>query len=207
MGRRIEAGPLVVALGAVLLLVSLFLNWFEPELSAWTAFEALDLLLAALALGALFVALGLIAPEIARVDRRWLAPLGLAALVVVASQIINVPPGAGNGDADSGAWLGLGGSLLMAAGALLTFARVRLALTVEGRDPRQRVSAVDARRPSGPADPDATEPLGATQPGQAPPAASPSPPPSGPGGAPPAAPPLPGVGGQRPPAPAPPRDG
>jgi len=180
MARRIEAGPLVVALGAVLLLVSLFLDWFEPELTAWTAFEALDLLLAALAVAALLAALGLLAPGVATLDRRWLAPIALAALVVVASQIVNPPPGAGNGDIEPGGWLGLAGALLMSAGALLSFSRVRFAVTVEGRDPRRRVQAVDARaagRPApAPADPDATLPI---PPGQAPgaPGASAPPPP------------------------------
>jgi len=43
--------------------------------------------------------------------------------------------------------LGRKTTLIMAfgAGTLLTFSRVRLALTVEGRDPRRHVPAVDAR--------------------------------------------------------------
>ena len=35
MTRRLEAGPLLVTLGAVLLLVSLFLHWFTGEITAW----------------------------------------------------------------------------------------------------------------------------------------------------------------------------
>lgn len=146
MGRRIEAGPLVTIAGAGLLLVSLFLNWFAPSTSAWTAFEVLDLVLAALAAAALLAAAGLLAPELGVLHRRWLAPVAVAAVVVVASQLVNPPPGAGNGNAESGAWVGLAGALLMAAGALLSLGRVRLALTVEGRDPRRRVAAVDARQ-------------------------------------------------------------
>ena len=49
MTRRIEAGPVLVGLGALVLLVSLFLDWYEPDVTAWEAFEVLDLLLAALA--------------------------------------------------------------------------------------------------------------------------------------------------------------
>ncbi len=45
MTRRLEAGPLLVTLGGVLLLVSLFLSWFTGELSAWQAFEVWDLVL------------------------------------------------------------------------------------------------------------------------------------------------------------------
>jgi hypothetical protein len=145
MAHRIEAGPIVAVLGALLLLVSLFLDWFAPGTSAWTAFEALDLVLAGLALAAVAAAVGLLVPELAWLERRWLVPIAVAALVVVASQIINPPPAAANGDPEPGAWLGLAGALLMAAGALLSFGRVRFAVMVEGRDPRRRMPAVDTR--------------------------------------------------------------
>ena len=59
MTRRLEAGPLLVTLGALLLLVSLFLNWFTGEIRAWEAFEAWDLVLFLLALGAIAAGLGL----------------------------------------------------------------------------------------------------------------------------------------------------
>ena len=52
--RRIEIGPLAVLAGSLLLLVSLFLDWYELQpdtgFTAFTVFEFLDLLLAALAL-------------------------------------------------------------------------------------------------------------------------------------------------------------
>ena len=50
--RGLSAGPILLAIGAAALLVSLFLNWFKPELTAWTAFEIVDLLLALIALAA-----------------------------------------------------------------------------------------------------------------------------------------------------------
>lgn len=148
MGHRFEAGPLVVILGALLLIVSLFLDWYAPGTSAWTAFEVLDLLLTALAVAALPAAGGLLLAELAVLDRRWLVPLAVAALVIVGSQLVNPPPAAAGGDLESGAWLGLAGALLMCAGALLSFGRVRFAVTVEGRDPRRRVPAVDTRKPT-----------------------------------------------------------
>ena len=61
MARRLELGPLVVALGALLLLVSLFLNWYEPNITAWDAFEVWDLVLAALGVFSLVLAMGLVA--------------------------------------------------------------------------------------------------------------------------------------------------
>lgn len=145
MARRIEAGPIVVVVGAVLLLVALFLEWFDPGANAWTVFEVLDLLLAALAIGAALAALGLLVPELATLGRRWMAPLAFVALVVVASQLIDPPPAVVEGDLGAGAWLALAAALLLVAGALLSFSRVRFAVTVEGRDPRHRQPAVDTR--------------------------------------------------------------
>ena len=48
MTRRFEVGPLLVALGAAILLVSLFLEWYGT-LTAWEAFEVVEVLLAVLA--------------------------------------------------------------------------------------------------------------------------------------------------------------
>jgi hypothetical protein len=145
MTRRLEAGPLLVTLGGVLLLVSLFLSWFTGELSAWQAFEVWDLVLFVLALGSIAAGLGLTTQDVDLVDRRFLPAGVTAAAVIVASQIIDPPPAATGQDADTGAWLALGAALVMCAGALLTFGRVRVALTLEGRDQRRHVSVVDAR--------------------------------------------------------------
>ena len=59
MPERINASQILVVAGAAALLVSLFLNWYEPRfpgesgLSAWSAFEVLDIVLAGLALAAI----------------------------------------------------------------------------------------------------------------------------------------------------------
>ena len=145
MTRRLEAGPLLVALGALLLVVSLFLNWFAGEVTAWQAFEVWDVALLVLGLSAIVTGIGLATQQNELVDRRLIPPLVAVVAVVVASQIIDPPPAAAGQDPDTGAWLALGAALVMCAGAVLTFGRVGLAVTVEGRDSRQRVSAVDAR--------------------------------------------------------------
>jgi hypothetical protein len=145
MTRRLEAGPLLVTLGAVLLLVSLFLAWFTGEIAAWEAFEVWDLVLFVLALGAIAAGLGLVTQDADLVDRRFLPAAVAGVAVIVASQIIDPPPAAAGQDPDIGAWLALGAALVMCLGAVLTFGRVHLALTVEGRDQRRHVAAVDAR--------------------------------------------------------------
>ncbi len=152
MTRRLETGPLLVILGAALLIVALFLPWYRPdELGAWEVFEVWDLALAALGVASLLAAAGLLTPDIASLDRRWLPATALAALVIVAVQIVDPPPAATGLDPETGAWLALAGAVVMGAGAVLTFSRVRLAVTVEGRDPRRHVPAVDARGDEEPA--------------------------------------------------------
>jgi hypothetical protein len=151
MTRRIEAGPVLVGLGALVMLVSVFLDWYEPNITAWQAFEVLDLLLVALALAALVAVVGTVRPDAVIIERQQLPLIVVASLVIVASQILDPPPGV-TGDPLIGAWLALGAALVMCVGAVLSLGRVSFALTVEGRDTRQRVSAVDHRR-----DPTTTE--------------------------------------------------
>lgn len=134
---RIDVGPLIVIPGALLLLVSLFLDWYEPGLDAWKVFEVLDLVLAAIALACLLVAahrLGAALPGAGAMSRA-LPALGIAALVIVASQAINHPPAAVGEDADTGLWLALAGAALLALGAVLSTSRISLAVNVEGRQP------------------------------------------------------------------------
>jgi hypothetical protein len=139
---RIPIGPLIGLVGAVLLLVSLFLDWWEG-LTAFTVFEALDLVLALLALGAILSlagALGAGLPEGTAPRRELALPLGLAAIVVVGSQLLNKPPlvvGTERGP-EVGLWLALGGSLLMLAGGLLSAMRISLALDLEPRGATER---------------------------------------------------------------------
>jgi hypothetical protein len=132
--RRIPVGPLIGLVGAVLLVVSLFLNWWTG-VTAFTAFEVLDLVLVALALltiWSLLSGLGLVRQLLSAE-----ATLGVAvlALVIVASQIVNDPPavaGVGGPGKDVGIWLALGATGLMVGGAVLGYARISLA--VEPRD-------------------------------------------------------------------------
>jgi hypothetical protein len=149
--RRIEAGPLLVLAGAVLLLVSLFLAWYEPSLEAWDVFEVWDLVLAAIGLTALLAALGMLADFPSAPEARILPWLSGVGLIVVVYALLDRPPIVDQADPDVGLWLALAGTALMAAGTLLGFARVSIAFDVEGRDRRRRVAAVDARGTGAPA--------------------------------------------------------
>jgi hypothetical protein len=144
MTRRLDFGPILVTLGALLLLVSLFLDWYGP-LNAWAAFELVDVLLATLAVIAVMTAAGTIAPGLAYVERRWLPLLVLAVAVLVAAEIIDPPPAAADLEADTGAWLAFAAAIAMLVGAVLSLGRVSLAIAIEGREV-QRVSAVDERQ-------------------------------------------------------------
>lgn len=162
MTRRFELGPILVALGAIGLLVSLFMDWYGP-LTAWEAFEVVEVLLAALAVVALVIAAGLLVPDLEYVERRWLPLIVLGVVVLVAAELVNPPPAAGEDDTlGAGAWLAFGAAIVMLAGAVLSFGRVSLAVAVEGREVRERVPVVDHRedttetKPTSPTRQDAT---------------------------------------------------
>jgi hypothetical protein len=176
MPERFDGGRLLLGIGALALLVSLFLDWFEPELTAWTVFEIVDLLLAATAIGVIF---GVVAEAAPGTGLRALPPaaapvLALVAFVLVVATLINHPPAAVGRSLDTGAWIGLVGAVLMVVGAMLGVGRVSVVVT---RKPRSRTgsgragSAPDAATSSGvspsmrsdpidPIDPEPTRPLG-----------------------------------------------
>jgi hypothetical protein len=129
---QIPIGPLVAAVGAVLLIVSLGLDWYA-DLSGFNSFEVLDLLLVVLALVALAELVG--ALGLVRTPLRSGTPLvvGVVALVIVLSQLVNHPPAGYQDDVGTGLWLGLAGAALMLVGAILSTARI--AIAVEPRRP------------------------------------------------------------------------
>jgi hypothetical protein len=133
MTRRLNAGEILSALGATLLLVSLFLDWYEPGLSSWTVFELIDITLAAIAVGTL---VSTVADWLGRptslAGERALTFLAGGALVIVAASLIDPPPAALNSTPEAGGWLALGGAILMLAGSLLR--DVRLSIVIAPRE-------------------------------------------------------------------------
>ena len=136
---------LLTAIGAAMVLISLFLDWyrvgdddFEYTLSGWDSFEIVDLLLLALALLALTVAVFRL---VGRPVREWLGPAaGGAALAIVLLQLVNSPFSAFGGDVDVGievgAWLAFAGALLLTAGGALDMLRgIQITTAPRAADP------------------------------------------------------------------------
>jgi hypothetical protein len=123
-------GPLIAAIGAALLLVSLFLDWYEG-LTAFTVFELVDIVLVVCALlivVQLAGGMGLMRPPASPAVSLMVA---LFALFVVLVQLVNDPPAVAGGDGpdrEIGIWLAAGGAALMATGALLATANISLAI-------------------------------------------------------------------------------
>ena len=129
---HIPIGSLLAAIGGVLLIVSLGLDWYG-QFSAFTAFEVWDLVLLVLGLltiAGLAIALGLLHTPLR--PGTGLA-VGAVAVIIVASQAINHPPAGIDLDEGTGLWLGLGGSVLMLAGAVLSTARIAISVEPRGR--------------------------------------------------------------------------
>ncbi|MGH2957651.1 MAG: hypothetical protein ACRDL6_11730 [Solirubrobacterales bacterium] len=161
MPERIDARPALTLIGAALLLVALFLDWYvvpavppatvdTPVGNAWAVFESLDIVLAGVAIVAIYVAYEGITGR-GRIGEGWLLPLGLLAVVIVGSQLLDAPPSVGaTTDPATGIWMALGGAGAMLVGGILSTARVSLALELDSSSrggaatTRRRATAQDA---------------------------------------------------------------
>jgi hypothetical protein len=134
--HKIPVGPLVASIGAVLLIVSLFLDWYET-LTGWTVFEVVDLVLVGLALWSIFTLAGGLGIVKAGINPATALIGTVVALLIVLTQVFNDPPavaGGGGPDKEIGIWLALAGAGLMVAGALLATTHISLAVEARGRD-------------------------------------------------------------------------
>lgn len=175
--RNLEPGVLLLGIGAVLLLVSLFLEWYQPNIDAWEIFEVWDLVLALLAIGALVAFASRLGYGAPRPASHVFGP-GIAALVIVLYSLLNPPPlsrGLGDGDPGVGLWLALAATILMAVGALLSVARVSVAFTRDPTAPSPAAPVADPVAGPGVAPPHASPRTGARVLGDPrPPAADPT---------------------------------
>jgi hypothetical protein len=131
---QLPIGPLVAAMGAVLLIVSLFLDWYDG-FTGFTVFEFIDLLLLLLAVGTIAALASSIGMAPAAVSPGVALALAAFAIFVVLSQILNDPPAViGPGpDKGIGIWLALSGSALMVAGGVLGYSHISLAVEARPR--------------------------------------------------------------------------
>jgi hypothetical protein len=149
----VPVGPLIAAIGAVMLLVSLFLNWYEG-LTAFTVFELVDIVLVVCALLIVLQlagGMGLLKPPASPLVSLLVA---LFALFVVLTQLLNDPPAVagGNGpERDIGIWLAVAGAVLMATGAFLATANISLSIEPRDHEPtRVDYDAETVRDPTRP---------------------------------------------------------
>lgn len=158
MSERVDAWPLVAAVGALMVFVSLFLDWYEPDLSAWTSFEIVDLLLAGISAAVLVAAVSRLRGSSARgpvIRDAWLPVLAATAFVLVALSLVNHPPATVNLGEKAGIWIALGGSLLMLLGTLARRTRVSFSFSFREPEPGRPVEPPPA--PAEPAPPSTGE--------------------------------------------------
>ena len=151
MPSRINAGTAFFGLGAIALIIGLFVDWYEPGVTAWTVFEAVDLLLAFLAIAGLYAVARIVGAFGRAVDARWLLVIATVALVLVVTAMINNPPAVVGAELESGAWISFAGAVVMLVGAVLSTNRVSVEISFAPRASRAREPVAGAE----PADPGA----------------------------------------------------
>src|SRR3954454_7247334 len=131
--QKLDVGTVLVGAGALGLLVSLFLDWYAPSLTAWDAFELIDwVLLACAALALTGIVLGFTGSP-----PPWLPAVAAVALFGALAAVIDPPPAAHGASRQVGAWLGLGCAAAMAIGMALAAASIAITVDVRGRERRR----------------------------------------------------------------------
>jgi cation transport ATPase len=104
--RRVRRWEWLTGLAGLVLLVSLFLHWYDGA-SAWQAFTVIDVVLAIAALGAMALPVVTAAQRTAAVPQgttALLMPVALVAALLALIRLVN-PPGSG-AEREIGVWLG-----------------------------------------------------------------------------------------------------
>jgi hypothetical protein len=139
--KRLRLGELLALAGAVCVIVSLFLPWYENafgKLSAWDTFgPALVLLIAAAA-----AALGLVVSTITERSTAlpvaaaiWSTVFGVVAVIAAIVRVLERPEHATT--LCAGAWLALAGSILMLVGSWQSLRDERTSLYEPAEPPPQ----------------------------------------------------------------------
>jgi hypothetical protein len=170
--QRFEGASLAALFGAVLLLVSPFLTWFDPGGSAWTLFELVDLVVVAAAVYVGVTATTRLLDVAGGTDRRGVPIAGGLALVTVLATMVEPPPLARDASLGFGAWLALLGSVIIVAAGLLDLARVSVTVSV-GREADDGPAGTEPPTPA-PASPPTPASAPAPASTEAPPSRTPS---------------------------------
>jgi len=156
--RRLRAGDWILGAGSLLLLISLFSGWYEAQtiyssarnpsgdytLTAFEAFSAIDLILAAGALYGLALVVVSAMQNVSAVNvagATMAVYLAAALLVVVLFRAARIPDFELDGGTvfeagrDTGIWLALAGSLTMLGGALASIRDERITGDTRTVDP------------------------------------------------------------------------
>jgi hypothetical protein len=119
---RLRDGEWIAGAGAVALLAAMFLHWYAAglvEVTAWQAFDVLDIVLALLAL----VPLGLVftqatrrSPSIPVAFSVFTVLAGALAALLILYRIVNQPGSNDVVEVKAGAWLGFAAAAVITAG-------------------------------------------------------------------------------------------
>lgn len=151
--RRLRPGEMVATAGGAVLLAVMFLTWFrlaatgiDTSLTAWQAFDVLDVYLAVVALTAIALGVSSVALRSAAIPVAISLVLLILAgigLIVLAVRMIDQPGPNAAIEVRPGAWLGLLAVAAIAVGAWLS-------LRLEGRGRSDGASEVAVRPPPSP---------------------------------------------------------
>lgn len=120
MSARTLTGVLALV-GGLLLVISLFVSWYDPGVDAWTAFELIDLALAAAGAYGAFLGAGVLTGDRWPLAGRGPLVVGGATFALVVLELVQPPPAVHGADLRTGAWLALvAAAMLLAAGWLAT---------------------------------------------------------------------------------------
>ncbi len=144
--RRLRVGELVALAGAVCVVVSLFLAWYENsagKLTGWETFGpgvALMVAAAAAALALAISALGERSPALPVSIAIWSTLLGAAAVIAAVVRVLARPENATR--LCDGAWVGLAGAVAILVGSWLAMRDERTSTYPPFEPPRRTPPAV-----------------------------------------------------------------
>lgn len=124
--RRLRAGEWITGLAGVVLVVSLFLPWYDGA-NAWEALTIIDVLLALVGLAAIGLVPLTARETVPAIPLAIEALLAIAAKVAVVLVLLRVISPAGDADVrEAGLWLALASSVMIAAGSWIAMRDERL---------------------------------------------------------------------------------